>query len=124
MASSRRRPDPCTVVYVETPWGRWSVLETGDNFKVKLLEVEPGQRFSYQTHQRREEYWVILQGLAQVTLGDRTSMLSRSATVAVGRTIPHRVKNAGLVLLLILETQFGDYLGEDDIVRLDDDYSR
>lgn len=109
---------------METPWGRWLVLGTGDNFKVKLLEVEPGQRLSYQTHECREEYWVVLQGLAQVTLDGRTSTLSRSATIVVPRQYPHRIKNAGYVPLLVLETQFGTYLGEDDIVRLEDDYSR
>jgi mannose-6-phosphate isomerase len=109
---------------VETAWGRWTVLEAGAGFQVKILEVDPGQRLSYQTHQRREEFWVILQGLARITLDGRVVILNKSGTVAVNKGVAHRIENAGYVPLLVLETQFGDYLGEDDIVRLEDDYGR
>jgi len=109
---------------METPWGRWSVLETGDNFQVKLLEVDPGQRLSYQRHQHREEHWVVLSGTATVTNRGRTSTVSRTGTTFMEKMVPHRVENRGDVPLLILESQFGDYLGEDDIERLEDDYGR
>lgn len=109
---------------METPWGRWSVLETGANFQVKLLEVEPGQRLSLQTHQHRSEFWVVASGVATVTLNRHTYRLDRTGSTFVQAGQPHRIANDGAVLLSVVETQFGSYLGEDDIVRLEDDYDR
>lgn len=109
---------------METPWGRWSVLQTRDSFQVKLLEVEPGQRLSLQTHRLRSEFWVVASGIATVTLDHHTYRLDRTGSTFVRPGQPHRIANDGTSLLSVVETQFGSYLGEDDIVRLEDDYER
>lgn len=109
---------------METPWGRWSVLETGDNFQVKLLEVQPGQRLSLQTHKHRSEFWVVAAGVATVTLGHHTYRLDRTGSTFIQLGREHRIANDGTTPLSVIETQFGSYLGEDDIERLDDDYGR
>ena len=108
----------------QRPWGAWYVLDEGPGYKVKRIEVRPGQRLSYQTHEHRAEHWAVVQGTATCTLDGETSR-SRPAdpsTVAVGT--PHRIANLHDEELVVIEVQRGDYTGEDDIVRLDDDYGR
>jgi mannose-6-phosphate isomerase-like protein (cupin superfamily) len=108
----------------ERPWGRYEVLEDCAGFKVKRIEVEPGHRLSLQTHARRSEHWVVVQGVADVVCGDRELRLERGQHVNIAVGAQHRVGNSGTETLIFVEVQFGDYLGEDDIVRLQDDYQR
>lgn len=108
----------------ERPWGRYTILDESDTFKVKRIEVKPGSRLSYQKHARREEHWYVVAGTARVTLdGQETDVPSgRAIDIPVG--CAHRVRNPGDDLLVFIEVQRGDYFGEDDIVRLEDDYGR
>lgn len=109
---------------METPWGRWSVLKSGVGFQVKLLEIEPGQRLSYQTHVYREEHWIVVSGVATITIRGRTRTMPRSGTSYVERRVPHRIENRDDKLLVVVETQLGDIIDEGDIIRLEDDYGR
>jgi mannose-6-phosphate isomerase-like protein (cupin superfamily) len=108
----------------QRPWGAWHVLDEGPGYKVKRIEVRPGQRLSYQTHQRRAEHWTVVRGTATCTLDGETFEVGPggSADVAIGTA--HRIANLHDDELVIIEVQRGDYTGEDDIVRLDDDYGR
>ena len=106
------------------PWGSYTVLEEAPTFKVKRIEVLPGKRLSYQKHSQRAEHWFVVQGTAKVTLDDNeiTVRTGESIDIAVG--MAHRVENPGNEDLIFIEVQRGNYLGEDDIVRLQDDYGR
>ena len=108
----------------ERPWGRYEVLEDCDGFKVKRIAVEPGQRLSLQKHARRSEHWVVVQGVADVVCGEAEIRLTKGQHVNIPVETQHRVGNSGTETLIFVEVQFGDYLGEDDIVRLQDDYHR
>ena len=108
----------------ERPWGRYEVLEDCAGFKVKRIEVKPGQRLSLQRHARRSEHWVVAQGVADVVCGDQQIRLTTGQHVNIPVETAHRVGNSGTETLVIVEVQFGDYLGEDDITRLQDDYQR
>ena len=110
--------------YDERPWGSFTVLDEGDNFKVKRIEVLPGKRLSYQKHSRRAEHWVVVQGTAKVTLDDRDHIVQAGEAIDVAIGSAHRVENPGQELLVFIEVQRGEYLGEDDIVRLQDDFGR
>ena len=106
------------------PWGSYTVLEEAPTFKVKRIEVLPGKRLSYQKHSQRAEHWFVVQGTAKVTLDDNeiTVRTGESIDIAIGAA--HRVENPGNEDLIFIEVQRGNYLGEDDIVRLQDDYGR
>ena len=106
------------------PWGSFTVLDEGDNFKVKRIEVLPGKRLSYQKHAQRAEHWVVVQGSAKVTLDGREIVLSAGEAIDIAIGSAHRVENPGSDLLVFIEVQRGSYLGEDDIVRLQDDFGR
>ena len=106
------------------PWGNFTVLDEGDNFKVKRIEVLPGKRLSYQKHSQRAEHWVVVQGTAKVTLDDRDHIVQAGETIDIAIGSAHRVENPGQELLVFIEVQRGSYLGEDDIVRLQDDFGR
>jgi mannose-6-phosphate isomerase len=106
------------------PWGTFTVLDEGKNFKVKRIEVLPGKRLSYQKHSKRAEYWVVVQGTAKVTLDDRQITVPTGAAIDVPVGSAHRVENPGDEPLVFIEVQRGIYLGEDDIVRLQDDFGR
>ena len=110
--------------YDRRPWGSFTVLDEGAGYKVKRIEVLPGQRLSYQKHARRAEHWMVVQGQARLTLdgAERTVHLGETVDVPVGAF--HRIENPGPGPLVFIEIQRGDYLGEDDIVRLSDDYGR
>jgi len=109
---------------VYRPWGSYTVLEEGPRYKVKRVTVNPGGRLSLQYHHRRSEHWVVTAGMARVTCGDRTFDLRVNESAGVPKGTPHRLENPGTVPLDIIEVQSGAYLGEDDIVRLADDYGR
>jgi mannose-6-phosphate isomerase len=106
------------------PWGSFTVLDEGDNFKVKRIEVLPGKRLSYQKHSQRAEHWMVVQGSAKVTLDDREITVAIGEAVDIGFGVAHRVENPGDELLVFIEVQRGSYLGEDDVVRLQDDFGR
>jgi mannose-6-phosphate isomerase-like protein (cupin superfamily) len=106
------------------PWGTFTVLDEGDGFKVKRIEVLPGKRLSYQKHAQRAEHWVVVQGTAKVTLDDEEINVRAGEAIDIGVGSAHRVENADTELLVFIEVQRGPYLGEDDIVRLQDDFGR
>ena len=106
------------------PWGTFTVLDEGDGFKVKRIEVLPGKRLSYQKHAQRAEHWVVVQGTAKVTLDDEEINVAAGHAIDIAVGSAHRVENAAAELLVFIEVQRGDYLGEDDIVRLQDDFGR
>lgn len=106
------------------PWGAFFILDEGTNFKVKRIEVLPGKRLSYQRHTRRSEHWFVTQGTAKVTLNDREILLKTGQSVDILVGDKHRVENPGSETLIFIETQTGDYFGEDDIERFDDDFGR
>ena len=106
------------------PWGNFNVIDEGENFKVKRIEVLPGKRLSYQKHAQRAEHWVVVQGTAKVTLDDRDITVTSGQAIDIGIGSAHRVENPGDELLVFIEVQRGSYLGEDDIVRLQDDFGR
>ena len=106
------------------PWGTFTVLDEGDNFKVKRIEVLPGKRLSYQKHAQRAEHWFVVAGTAKVTLDDRDIEVKAGEAIDIAIGAAHRVENPGAELLVFIEVQRGNYLGEDDIVRLQDDFGR
>jgi len=106
------------------PWGTFTVLDEGDGFKVKRIEVLPGKRLSYQKHAQRAEHWVVVRGTAKVTLDDEEINVPAGEAIDIGVGSAHRVENAGTEVLVFIEVQRGSYLGEDDIVRLQDDFGR
>lgn len=108
----------------QRPWGTFTVLDEGDGFKVKRIEVFPGKRLSYQKHAQRAEHWVVVQGTAKVTIDNREMVIEVGQAVDIAIGAAHRVENPGEQTLLFIEVQRGEYLGEDDIVRLQDDFGR
>ena len=111
-------------LFDQRPWGTFQVLDEGETYKVKRITVDPGQRLSYQLHHRRSEHWVVVAGRAEVTLDDVVHQLGVGDAIDIGVGAKHRVQNPGDETLAFIEVQQGDYFGEDDIVRLDDDYGR
>jgi mannose-6-phosphate isomerase len=108
----------------QRPWGRFIQLDLGTGYQVKRIEVIPGQRLSLQSHEHRAETWTVVRGEALVTLDDQQVRLKVGQSVQIARRQKHRVKNPGDDLLVFIEVQNGDYLGEDDIRRYEDDYDR
>ena len=108
----------------ERPWGRYFVLQDESNYKIKIIEVEPGQRLSYQYHNKRSETWIIIEGSAFVTIDDQSKEYSAGETVVIPLKAKHRVENKSNSLLVFIEVQTGSYFGEDDIIRINDDYGR
>ncbi|NDP39019.1 MAG: cupin domain-containing protein [Rhodoferax sp.] len=106
------------------PWGWYETISEVPGNKVKRIHVNPGQQLSLQKHQQRAEHWVVVLGQAQVTLGEQVLTLEVGAHVDIAIGQVHRLANRGATPVEIIEVQFGTYLGEDDIVRLSDDYSR
>ncbi|BAO56751.1 phosphomannose isomerase type II C-terminal cupin domain [Nonlabens marinus] len=106
------------------PWGQYFILDEGENFKVKRIEVKPGGRLSYQYHHKRSEVWTVVCGVARITLDDATKDYSIGEVVEIPQGVKHRVENAERELLTFIEVQYGTYFGEDDIVRIEDDYQR
>ena len=109
---------------VQRPWGGYTVLEEGPGYKVKRIEVMPGKRLSLQLHHQRSEHWVVITGMARVTRGEEVYDLQAGMSTGIPKETPHRLENPGQGLLEIIEIQNGPYLGEDDIVRLKDDFGR
>ncbi len=111
--------------YSERPWGNYTVLDDAESdHKVKRLVVKPGKRLSYQRHAQRAEHWFIVAGSARVTLDGKTIDLGPDQAIDIPRGSAHRVENVGNDDVVLIEVQYGDYFGEDDIVRLEDDFGR
>lgn len=106
------------------PWGAYTVLEEQERYKIKKIEVQPKQKLSLQLHYHRSEHWVVVKGSAKVTIGDRETLVHEGESIFVPKAAVHRVENPGKVVLEIIEVQVGEYLGEDDIIRLEDSYGR
>jgi mannose-6-phosphate isomerase len=110
--------------YEQRPWGSFTVLDEANNYKVKRIEVLPQSRLSYQRHERRAEHWMVVAGVAKVTLDGREITVETGGVVDVPVGAAHRIENVGKEKLIFIEIQRGIYLGEDDIQRLQDDYGR
>ena len=106
------------------PWGSYTVLEEGERYKIKRIVVNPGARLSLQMHYHRSEHWVVVRGAAKVTIGEEEIYVHENESVYVPKSSLHRLENPGKVPLEMIEVQNGEYVGEDDIVRLDDMYGR
>jgi len=110
--------------YDERPWGNYTVIDDAEGHKVKRIVVLPGRRLSYQKHSRRAEHWFVLQGEGAVTLDGARHIVGAGEAIDVPSGAAHRMENPGPVELVFIEVQHGDYFGEDDIVRLQDDFGR
>lgn len=106
------------------PWGEYWVLEDAPTHKVKRIQVNPGGRLSLQYHHKRAEVWIIVSGTATVTLNDEVKEYFPGEVVRIPRGANHRIANYTEKDLMFIEVQYGDYFGEDDIVRIEDDYKR
>ncbi len=109
---------------VARPWGTYTTLNEGPRFKIKRIEVKPGQSLSLQMHHHRSEHWIVVQGTARVTCGENTMLIATNESTYIPVGTRHRLENPGVIDLAIIEVQCGDYLGEDDIVRFSDVYGR
>ncbi len=110
--------------YDERPWGSFTVLDESEGYKVKRIEVLAGKRLSYQKHARRAEHWFVVKGLAKITLDGEEIFKKAGEAIDIPVGAAHRVENPGEELMVFIEVQQGDYFGEDDIVRLQDDFGR
>ena len=106
------------------PWGAYEGLDTGENFQVKRITVNPGAKLSLQLHHKRAEHWVVVSGTAQVTCDDKVFTLRENESTFIPLGAKHRLENVGSEPLHLIEVQSGRYLGEDDIVRFEDSYGR
>jgi len=106
------------------PWGWYDCVDSGDRFQVKRITVNPGASLSLQMHHHRAEHWIVVAGTAEVTCGDKVTLLSENESTYIPLGTKHRLSNPGKTLLKMIEVQSGAYLGEDDIVRFEDDYQR
>jgi mannose-6-phosphate isomerase len=117
--------DPLDREHDDRPWGSYTVLDdAAATHKVKRIVVQPGKRLSYQRHAHRAEHWFMVEGRARVTLDDRQQDLGPGEAIDIPRGAAHRIENPGGVPLVFVEVQHGDYFGEDDIERLEDDFGR
>lgn len=108
----------------DRPWGKYFVLADEPHYKLKRIEVQPGHRLSYQFHHKRQEQWTIIEGNATVILNDEEISLSYGESIFIPQGAKHRIMNQSNNLVVFIEVQTGTYFGEDDIVRLQDDYER
>uniref|UniRef100_A0A7C3QX25 mannose-1-phosphate guanylyltransferase n=1 Tax=Leptospirillum ferriphilum TaxID=178606 RepID=A0A7C3QX25_9BACT len=106
------------------PWGHYTILDQGPNYKIKNVTINPRSRLSYQMHLHRSEHWVVISGTARITLEGQEVFLHINQSIDIPKTTRHRIENPGKVPLVIIEVQNGEYLEEDDIIRFSDDYQR
>ena len=106
------------------PWGTYTVLEEGSRFKIKRIEVKPGAALSLQMHYHRSEHWIVVSGTAKIVNGEDETLIRTNESTYIPAGTPHRLVNPGTIVLVMIEVQSGEYLGEDDIVRFDDRYGR
>ncbi len=106
------------------PWGKYIVLDEGEKYKIKKIVVNPDGKLSLQKHIHRSEHWIVVKGKAKVTIGDKKIVINENESVFVPKTTYHRLENEEKIPLEIIEVQNGEYLGEDDIIRVEDIYGR
>jgi mannose-1-phosphate guanylyltransferase/mannose-6-phosphate isomerase len=111
-------------IRVHRPWGNYQSLDNGDRYQVKRIVVKKGGRLSLQYHNHRAEHWIVVRGTARVTIGEQVTILHENQSIYIPLGSPHRLENPGKIDLELIEVQTGSYLGEDDIVRIEDDYRR
>lgn len=121
-SKGRREASEHTTTY--RPWGSYTILEEGERYKIKRIVVNRGERLSLQMHNHRSEHWVVVKGTAKVTIGDREVFIHENESAFVPKSTLHRLENPGKVPLEIIEVQNGEYVEEDDIVRIEDTYGR
>ena len=109
---------------IHRPWGSYTILDEGPRYKVKRIVVEPHQRLSLQWHHHRSEHWVVVKGSAKVTINDKEQIIEENQSVYVPKKGIHRLENPTDIPIELIEVQVGDYMGEDDIVRVEDVYGR
>jgi len=109
---------------VHRPWGTYTELDRGEGYKIKNIEVKPGKRLSLQKHFHRNEHWVVVSGTAQVTVGEDSYLVRANESTYIKMGEIHRLENPGKIPVVMIEVQVGSYTGEDDIVRLEDDFKR
>ena len=108
----------------ERPWGWHEVIDQGNRYKVKIIQVNPGQKLSLQRHHHRSEHWVVVEGIALVQIEDKETLVFENHSTYIPPNSLHRLSNPGKIPLKVIEVQSGSYLEEDDIERFDDDYGR
>ena len=106
------------------PWGHYLSIEEGSNWQIKKIEVYPGESLSLQIHHHRSEHWIVVQGTARVEINNEIKIISQNESAYIPLGSKHRLSNPGKMQLILIEVQSGDYLGEDDIIRLEDKYGR
>lgn len=112
-------------LYMENrPWGSFFVIKEDPSYKIKRIEVNPGQRLSYQYHNKRSEVWIMIQGNGIIILNGKSKKYKKGDTILIPQGMKHRIENCGNEKTIFIEVQTGSYFGEDDIVRLEDDYNR
>ncbi len=120
----QQRPEAAAGVTVQKPWGSYPVLENGKKYRVKRIEVLPGEKLSLQSHDHRSEHWTVVSGEAEIQLEDKTCKLGASDSILIPQKAIHRLGNRGRELLILIEVQTGETLSEDDITRHEDLYGR
>jgi mannose-6-phosphate isomerase len=108
-----------TIVQRTPPWGMATVLEEGERYRISRIEVKPGHHISTQMHYHRSEHWVVVSGTAKVICDGKETILTQKQSTYVPTNTPHRVENPGVIPLVMIEIQNGEYLGDDDIIRFD-----
>ena len=106
------------------PWGTYTVLEDTPGYKIKRIEVKPGCRLSLQKHFHRSEHWIVISGTATVTIGDETKLVRPNESTYIKMGEVHRLENEGKIPVVLIEAQVGEYTGEDDIIRIEDDFDK
>jgi mannose-6-phosphate isomerase len=104
----------------ERDWGNWTLLEESEHYRINRVEVNPGQFIGMQMHHHRSEHWVVVAGTAKVICAGEEHLVMQKQSTYVPTSIPHRVENPGVIPLVMIEIQNGEYLGQDDIIRLED----
>jgi mannose-6-phosphate isomerase-like protein (cupin superfamily) len=111
-------------IRVHRPWGSYQSVDNGDRHQVKRIIVKPGGRLSLQKHHHRSEHWIVVRGTARVTVNELVKTVHENESIYIPIGAVHRLENPGKILLELIEVQTGSYLGEDDIIRIEDDYQR
>ena len=124
LLKNSKRPEAECNPLVYRPWGSYESLTKGNRFQVKRIVVRPGEELSLQKHYHRAEHWIVVEGSAEVVLGDKSTFLTENQSTYIPAGTVHQLKNPGKIELVVIEVQSGTYLGEDDIVRLKDKYFR
>jgi len=119
-----QRPELDTHLKVYRPWGAYESIDSSERFQVKRITVKSGEKLSLQKHHHRAEHWIVVNGTARVTCGDKQFLLSENESTYIPIGEIHRLENPGKIPLELIEVQSGTYLGEDDIERFDDKYGR